>query len=357
MNFKRIKIGALKESIGHGVYNPTIYFADVAKDQLTIIVYPKKKSHNYPSVEILIQKLSETHRIKIINSNILFWIMLKIINYGIVKMPIIKNFYANIYYAHRSPNNINYGSIYEMNNQRTLMPKCEVSKDDDLVFKDWRLNKGIKEKYVCVFSRNSSYYDEAFKDPRNSNFLDLIPTIKMLKSKGFDIVRVGRNHKDIFNKKSTDLYFDYDSFGEKNKLIDVLLIKNCYFFLTTNSGINALAFMFHKRILYYNMFPFGMRPFFKNCSYIMKKYKKDNKILNFSEIPEKMLLQEDYSIIEKMNYQIVNNSPDEIKEFVANQLESNFKDIILPPKNNYIYGNHSYLDKQWYTKNYKLFDK
>ena len=86
----------------------------------------------------------------------------------------------------------------------------------------------------------------------------------------------------------------------------------------------------------------------------MKKYKKDNKILNFSEIPEKMLLQEDYSIIEKMNYQIVNNSPDEIKEFVANQLESNFKDIILPPKNNYIYGNHSYLDKQWYTKNYKL---
>ena len=357
MNFKRIKIGALKESIGHGIYNLSIYFADVAKDQLTIIVYPKKKSDNYPSVEILIQKLSETHRIKIINSNILFWIMLKIINYGIVKMPIIKNFYANIYYAHRSPNNIKYGSIYEMNNQRTLMPKCEVSKEADIFFRDWRLNKGIKEKYVCVFSRNGSYYNETDKNPRNSSFLDLIPTIKMLKSKGFDIVRVGRNHKDILNKNVKDLYFDYDSFGEKNKLIDVLLIKNCYFFLTSNSGINALAFMFHKRILYYNMFPFGMRPFFKNCSYIMKKYKKNNKILNFSEIPEKMLLQEDYSIIEKMNYQIVNNSPDEIKEFVTNQLESNFKDIILPPKNNYIYGNHSYLDKQWYTKNYKLFDK
>ena len=32
MNFKRIKIGALKESIGHGVYNLSIYFADVAEE-------------------------------------------------------------------------------------------------------------------------------------------------------------------------------------------------------------------------------------------------------------------------------------------------------------------------------------
>ena len=267
MIFKRIKIGALKESIGHGIYNPTIYFGNVSKDQLTIIIYPKKKSDNYPSVEILIKKLSETHKIKMINSNILFWIMLKLINYNVVKRPIIKNLYANIYYAHRSPNNVEYGSIYEMNNAMTLMPKCKVSKEDDLVFREWRLDKGIKEKYVCIFSRNSSYYDEKFKNPRNSNFLDLIPTIKMLKSKGFDIVRVGRNHKDIFNEKVKDLYFDYDSFGEKNKLIDVLLIKNCDFFLTCNSGINALAFMFHKRILYYNMFPCGMRPFFKNCSF------------------------------------------------------------------------------------------
>ena len=51
MGFYRIKFGALKESIGHAIYNPAIYFGDITKNQITIIIYSKKKIHHYESVE------------------------------------------------------------------------------------------------------------------------------------------------------------------------------------------------------------------------------------------------------------------------------------------------------------------
>jgi putative glycosyltransferase (TIGR04372 family) len=247
-----------------------------------------------------------------------------------------------------------------MNRPSTILPKCNVSEKDEIYFRNWKKNKGIQKKFICVFSRNNSYYKKEYQGSRegtrNSKFSDLIPTIQMIRDLGYDVVRVGRDHGEVSNHKNTkDLFFDFDLFDERNKLIDLMLIKNCALFLTANSGINALAYIFQKRILYHNMFPCGMRPHFKNCTYIMKKYQNDNKLIKYTDIPKKLLLQEDNLILKEMNFELMDNSPEEIKDFVSNQLNSKFKDVIAPPKDLCVYGEHSFLDKQWFDKNQKLF--
>lgn len=351
----KFKISLLRGSVGHAITNTSIYFGLEKPNYRTIIFYSEKICDNEPSLKILISNLRKNFKITLIKNRILYSILYRLVHMGLFDYNPFKSIYGNLLYAHHDKDSIKYGNHIKVWYPGTLQPECTITKEQEDYFESWREKFGITKKYVCIFSRDDGYHhDDKHSKFRNSNFTDLIPTIKYLKGKDYQIIRVGRGHlEDEFD--NSDLYLDYNKIKSADKLIDVLLLKYCDFYIGSNSGIIAIPFMFNKRILIHNMFPAGIRLPYKNGVYILKKYKKNGKTIPYNKIPKDLMLTEDQENLQKRGFDVESNTANEIKSFVRSQVDSNFQNVISPPKNSYIYGTDCELDAPWFERNNNLF--
>jgi hypothetical protein len=88
--------------------------------------------------------------------------------------------------------------------------------------------------------------------------------------------------------------------------------------------------------------------------FINKKYKKLKKIVPYNKIDRDILLSENYSIIKKKGYTVVDNNQNEIYNLVIKNIKK--KSAININKHSFIVeGEGALCCKRWYTKNLKLF--
>ena len=164
------------------------------------------------------------------------------------------------------------------------------------------------------------------------------------------------NEKFLFNNKK---YIDFDDITQnlENKnaeLIEFMLFKNCDFMVGSTSGINAYALLFDKPFFLVNNFPAGRNPYFKNCIFINKKYKKLNKNIPYNKLDKEILLSEDYKKIKKLGYEIIDNNQNEIHDMVINNYR-NLKGINISKREFIKEGSGGLCCERWYKKNLKLF--
>lgn len=163
----------------------------------------------------------------------------------------------------------------------------------------WKqLNKiGIKknQKFVCYQIRNSNYLkkempnlDFSYHSFRNADVKNYFSSMKWICNKGYIVFKMGYStDNDIKNNlKKLSPYenkiIDYSSFPYKSDFLDIWLLSNCEFCITTGSGIDEAAVWSKKPIFYSDCTsPIGMWPSSDVfCS--MKYFYKDNKKVNFS---------------------------------------------------------------------------
>jgi len=355
-----IRFASLRGSLGHLILNTLRFFLEKKINCSRLIIStPKNKISNLFLYEIIKYNFSNKKIIFIESKMIyfLYFILLKFKN----KLGIFSKFIYNIEWLHRENPKIAYGSTYNFDEKfYNHVPKIFIQDDYVKIFNKWLHNKKfLKKKFICISSRNSSYHNEKFNNPRNSNFSDFTKIIKKFTKLGYVVIRMGHHKKNDFILKDKN-YYDFYEKEKKNKylkLIEIFIFKNCEFMISGPSGIDAYAALFNKRIFLINQFPAGRMPRYNNCMFIPQIYKKNNVEMNFNQIDKNILLNEDPKILKRLNITMKKNTSIEIYNMIISNYNS--KRLIgkkLKNKNFIIEGkkSSSVLCNSWYRINKHL---
>ena len=189
---------------------------------------------------------------------------LKVRNKFLLKL-VKRNIYSNhivkyiIYFNKFFPDHINYEiKLVQDEFKRSIDIKNIVnSSNTQLSFNDLENNKGKKflkkfnlkenDKYVCLVVRDSEYLNKEFKG-RNWNYhnyrdADIKTYFKAciyLANKGYKIFRMGKLVKESINDIHPNI-IDYANSNYRSDFLDIWLLSNCYYCLSTNTGLDFVS--------------------------------------------------------------------------------------------------------------------
>jgi putative glycosyltransferase (TIGR04372 family) len=192
-------------------------------------------------------------------------------------------------------NIVDYKNTNNHNFYRFPFKKIEAFPESGMVInlnyeKSYQYKKVLKKitnnrKFICLHVRDSFYKKNDKKNYRNSNVNNYIKAIKYLIEQNYFVFRLGNsplNKIDFANK----FFLDYPNSQIKSDFMDLLLIKDCDFYVGTQSGTYDTARMFNKPKLITNMVEaFTAYPNRTDDRGIFKKiyHKKKNKIIKINE--------------------------------------------------------------------------
>lgn len=345
------------ESIGHLILNTVRFFCEKRYFFLIIITNPNKIC-NKLVYNLLKKNYSNYRTIFIENCYLSFCVELL---YKIQKrIRIFSILYSNIRWIHHDNPRIEFGSPYRFYDNFINKKKIYINIDNasSNLFKLWKKKNNVKKKFVCIFSRDFKFHKEKFNNPRNFQFSSYEKTIRRLIKLDFTVIRMGRDIGDKFYFRDPNfLTFDnlirnYSTYNIE--ILELMLFRNCQFIVGSSSGIHSYALLFDKLFFMVNHFPAGRVPYFRNCFYICKKYKKKNKIIPYSRLDSSILLSEDNYVLKKRGYKIINNTEKEIYEFIVKGLVKR-EGVDLSNKSFIAEGEGGLCDYNWHKKNTQLF--
>ena len=259
------------ERLGHAVANVDVLFAEFTQGlyktngkEKTLIVFYPKISYIEDTGFVYFPKIDFISQIKksIIKKNIRIIYLHPWIE-KIVKRVLSKkggNFLITRPCGHRDIFNIlkRTPPIFSLSKKEEIwclkyFEKKNVKIDKPLVLCSNRSSGNINyEKSDNKLRSESKRYGY-----RNSPFNLLVPAIKELLDKGYNIIKVGASCG--VRRFSSENYFDFSSEldSEKNILLDFFLFSRCLFFFGDTSGNYSLAQAFRKPICFFNFAPFG----------------------------------------------------------------------------------------------------
>ncbi len=139
-------------------------------------------------------------------------------------------------------------------------------------------------KFVCLHVRESGFHnDKGRREFRNSDIMSFIPAIKEITKKGWWVVRMG--DASMTKLPIMKNVIDYPFCKCKSDLMDMCLIKYCYFMIATPSGLNEVATLFNIPILLVNQYSW-LYSLTSNGRELIQHvyYNKENRYLSLKEM-------------------------------------------------------------------------
>ena len=177
--------------------------------------------------------------------------------------------------------------------------------------------------FVCLHVRESGYRNDAGRrEYRNNRIENYLPLIEEIVNRGGYVVRMG--DRSMTKLPVIEKVIDYPFHKLKNPKNDLILIKNCRFYIGNQSGIWDIANLFSKPTITTDMnqwvhaFPvkYGDLGIYKNIY-----DSKLNRVLSFDEVMNSgwaaMTLTEDMSD----RYSTIDNSPEQLKLLIVEYFE------------------------------------
>jgi len=326
----RIRIGKLNTSrIGHFTTNTAKYYIYnklINKNKYLDLFYSDRVIANSFLLSMWSKKINILPRI------ILFSIYRVIINFNYTK----KYHYAD----NNKDGTQDPDKIIERFDPVLKFSPTDIGKGNDILKK-----MGISNRKIILFcNRDESYanymqknnIDIKYHSYRNSNIDNYLFAAEELAKKGFTLIRVGSKvTKKI--KNNSKFIIDYSTSAYQSDFMDIYLQSICYFIISNGSGINELARIFHKPILYVNYIPYAFSPTYQSnliCNYKKVFDQNKKKYLSLREMFEQGIAQA-YSKKEFVDKKIIlyENSPQEIKNASFEMLESIKNDFIISKEN------------------------
>lgn len=243
----------------------------------------------------------------------------------------IINLECKNFFDRQSSEKINWSELYnsylDIDLPINIQKKCKL----DLS------NLGVDENdwYVCLHIRTSYYHnDSSAADYRNSTPEHYVKMIKHINSIGGKVVRLG----DPVEMSINDICIDYPNSNNKSEFMDLYLIKNCKFYIGTNSGILDTAFLFGVPVLGVNFSDFCLTKAFKSYDKILYKqlkYKGTTHVLSLKEIFSQPMyinpnINEFYLNKFREKYEFYENSEEELLLAVQEM----FENLVYPKEKN-----------------------
>lgn len=187
---------------------------------------------------------------------------------------------------------------------------------------------GCNDKFICLSVRDSAYLERTFPEAdftyheyRDSDIETYKKTIHYLLDKNYYVFRMGKIVKEPLKIEHPN-FLDYASSKHRCDFLDVWLMANCYFCISTATGLDEIARVFRKPINYVNAVPIGHFPSsYPGCIWTpktiiskdnMKKLSLNEIILNGSiDFPESGSYK---SNLDSKNLKLIDNTEDEILE-------------------------------------------
>ena len=213
-----------------------------------------------------------------------------------------------------------------------------------------------KKKYVCLTIRDEKYVEKNWKNKktmdyhkhRNMEIDDFIPMCKYLNQQGFFVVRMGSDVKKKMSY-SNPKFIDYSVSDIKSDFLDIYILANCYFNVSSVMGLDAIPFIFRKPILYLSSIPIGhfstsSKRFLNVTLNHYDKLKKKN--LSTTDIFKKgcgfLYSKKEF---ENRKIKLVSYKKNEIKLYTVEMLKF--------VKSNFVYSKNQLILNNYYWDNYK----
>ena len=180
-------------------------------------------------------------------------------------------------------------------------------------------------KFVCLFVRDSAYFETIRTDKsfshymnRNSDISTYLQAAEALTELGYTVFRMGHYVKNSLESANAKI-IDYASNGMRTEFLDVFLGATCKFCISTGAGFDNIPQLFRRPVLYVNVVGFVDDLIDNSLLFHPKIYRdtKTQKLLSFSEIVERGIENEVHAPeIEASGTIIEDLRPDEIAEAV-----------------------------------------
>ena len=147
--------------------------------------------------------------------------------------------------------------LLELTNKRMEFSEKE-KKAAILDMNEFGWSKG--EKFVCLNVRDGAFFSEASSSKhsyRNTNIDDYNFAITELAKQGFWVFRTGKKMEQPLTIKH-DRIVDYAFSSKRSDLLDIWLFSNCHFCISAGTGIDAVADIYRRPIVYVNYLPIGL---------------------------------------------------------------------------------------------------
>ncbi len=241
------------DRIGHIVAEMEQYlYLTKDKSKFIIDVFPNKTFDNSNPSNIFLHK-HYAKKIFLINEKVIFFLQ--------KSQDILEKYFRflkfeNIDYLFSTRDNF---KIFKKN----FSPSISFSRQEIKTIKE-TLNKiGLKkkQKFICLIVRDGKYLkkklanmDTSYHSYRDSNVQEFMPSIKYLLKKNYFILRMGKLQSKKLNLKHKN-FSDYAFSKFRSDLMDVWLMANCEFCISTGTGLDQISRVFNKPILFVNHLP------------------------------------------------------------------------------------------------------
>jgi len=188
-----------------------------------------------------------------------------------------------------------------------------------------------KDSFICFHSRDFSYlanqysdFDWQYQSYRDSNIEHYLPAVKELSRRGHFALRMGTLVEKKFDIRE-DKVIDYATSDQHSDFMDIYLLSKCRFFLCSCAGISGVPMLFRRPIAFVNFTPIEYAwTWAKQDMLIPKKLwlKNEKRLLTFREMIDSGLGRcLDGRVYEKEGIELVENTPEEIKDLVVEMEE------------------------------------
>jgi len=215
-------------------------------------------------------------------------------------------------------------SYEEYLKNKTVSPSIDL-KILNLVLKRANYKKiNIKGKFICLFNRDSTFKNEVYKlnasdEDRSCDINIFIPVIKFFINKNFKIVIMSNPNQKKINFIHSSL-IDYANSEYKNDYNDIILAKDCEFFLNGGASPNQFLPPLFRKFSLNLEYPFNRKPIFHDLAYyLLRPISKNNKILKFEDyFNNDIFSHEDFQVMKMLGYKLENNPKNKIMKATKN---------------------------------------
>jgi putative glycosyltransferase (TIGR04372 family) len=213
-------------------------------------------------------------------------------------------------------------------------PHLQFTSDEESRGKHMLSAMGIppEARFVCLIVRDSAYLGKQLGNPltheshnyRDTDIQNYVLAATELADRGYYVVRMGAAVNAALDAQHPKI-IDYATNGMRSDFMDIYLGAKCTFCISTGTGWDAVPTIFRKPVVYVNYVPIGHFLTFRHaCLSIPKKHilKETQTELTMKQIAS---LGAWFSLstsgYEKVGVELLDNSPEEIRDVVREMVE------------------------------------
>ena len=213
--------------------------------------------------------------------------------------------------------NVDIHNVLEVTN-----PSIKFSDEEENLAKDFfKKNNLIKNEYICFMSRSNLYLKDDVSI-RDTNINNLFEAMKKICNER-NIVGIRMGHNEEGSNLSSRNIVDFLSRPERNEFLEIYLLMNCKFLVSTGTGADHVPILNRRKILYINYA--DINNINNACNayiplMITKKFAeiKSNKLINYDEVFKRKLCEELYERdLNMRGFKSVQNTIDEIYDAIC----------------------------------------